>query len=43
MAQEVSNSIVGSKLVIIPFAGHTLNLEAIPQMNLAILNFMKSV
>jgi pimeloyl-ACP methyl ester carboxylesterase len=30
MAQEVADSIPNSKLVVIPFAGHTLNLEAIP-------------
>lgn len=41
MAQEVVDSISGSRLSVIPFAGHTLNLEAIPQMNLAILNFIK--
>jgi pimeloyl-ACP methyl ester carboxylesterase len=40
MAQEVSNAIVGSKLVVIPFAGHTLNLEAIPQMVKAMKDFI---
>jgi 3-oxoadipate enol-lactonase len=42
MAQEVVDSITNSKLVVIPFAGHTLNLEAIPKMNYAILNFINA-
>lgn len=42
MAQEVVDSITNSKLVVIPFAGHTLNLEAIPKMNHAILNFINA-
>lgn len=40
MAQEVSNSIAGSNLIVIPFAGHTLNLEAIPQMVKAMKDFI---
>ena len=40
MAQEVADSIINSKLVIIPFVGHTLNLEAIPQMVKAIKEFI---
>lgn len=40
MAQEVSNSIIDSQLVVIPFAGHTLNLEAIPQMVKLIKEFI---
>ena len=39
MAQEVADSIPNSKLVVIPFVGHTLNLEAIPQMVKAIKEF----
>lgn len=42
MAKEVSNSIPKSKLVVIPNAGHTLNLEAVPQMSKAILDFIKN-
>jgi pimeloyl-ACP methyl ester carboxylesterase len=40
MAQEVTDSIKGAKLVVIPFVGHTLNLEAIPQMVKAIKEFI---
>ena len=40
MAQEVADSIPNSKLVVIPFVGHTLNLEAIPQMVKAIKEFI---
>ncbi len=40
MAQEVADSIPSSKLVVIPFAGHTLNLEAIPQMVKAMKEFI---
>lgn len=32
MAAEVSNNIKGALLKVIPVAGHTLNLEAVPQM-----------
>lgn len=42
MAQEVSDAIPKSQLVIIPFAGHTLNLEAIPQMSAAMKEFVKA-
>jgi 3-oxoadipate enol-lactonase len=42
MAQEVCDSINNSKLVVIPFAGHTLNLEAIPQMVAAMKDFVKA-
>ena len=40
MAQEVADSIPNSKLVVILFAGHTLNLEAIPQMVKAMKEFI---
>ena len=40
MAQEVVDSITNSKLAVIPFAGHTLNLEAIPQMCKLIKEFL---
>jgi 3-oxoadipate enol-lactonase len=40
MAQEVADSIQNSKLVVIPLAGHTLNLEAIPQMVKAMKDFI---
>ena len=42
MAKEVSDSIPKSKLVIIPNAGHTLNLEAVPQMCKVIYDFIKN-
>jgi pimeloyl-ACP methyl ester carboxylesterase len=42
MAQEVVDSIPNSKLVVIPFAGHTLNLEAIPQMVKAMKEFISA-
>jgi 3-oxoadipate enol-lactonase len=42
MAKEVSDSIPKSKLVIIPNAGHTLNLEAVPQMSKVIYDFIKN-
>ncbi len=32
MAKEVSDNIKGSAIKIVPVAGHTLNLEAVPQM-----------
>ena len=40
MAQEVTDSIPNSKLAVIPFAGHTLNLEAISQMVKAMKEFI---
>jgi 3-oxoadipate enol-lactonase len=40
MAKEVADSIPNCQLVVIPFAGHTLNLEAIPQMVAAMKDFM---
>lgn len=43
MAQEVASSIANCKLVIIPFAGHTLNLEAIPQMVKAMKEFISAM
>ena len=43
MAQEVADSIPNSKLVVIPFAGHTLNLEAIPQMVKAMKEFISAI
>ena len=42
MAKEVSDAIPKSKLVVIPNAGHTLNLEAVPQMSKVILDFIKN-
>jgi 3-oxoadipate enol-lactonase len=41
MAVEVNNNITGSILKVIPGAGHTLNLEAIPQVVKEILEFIK--
>jgi 3-oxoadipate enol-lactonase len=40
MAQEVSEAITNSKLIIIPNVGHTLNLEAISQIVKAIKEFV---
>ncbi|MES2761967.1 MAG: alpha/beta hydrolase [Bacteroidota bacterium] len=40
MAQEVADTIPTAKLEVIPFAGHTLNLEAIPAMNKLIREFI---
>ena len=42
MAQEVVDSIPNSKLVIVSFVGHTLNLEAIPQMVKAMKDFIST-
>ena len=41
MAKEVSDAIFGSKLEIVKGAGHTLNLEAIPQTIKLIEDFIK--
>jgi 3-oxoadipate enol-lactonase len=40
MAKEVADAIPHAKLAIIPFAGHTLNLEAIPAMSKLIGDFI---
>lgn len=40
LAAEVQKNIPNSKLVVIPMAGHTLNLEAVPQMCVAIKEFI---
>lgn len=40
MAKEVAAAIQGSKLEIIPNVGHTLNLEAVPQMVAAMKDFL---
>jgi 3-oxoadipate enol-lactonase len=40
LAQEVSNNIKDSILKVIPRAGHTLNLEAVPQMCAEIRSFI---
>lgn len=40
MAKEVAEAIPNAKLQVIPFAGHTLNLEAIPQMAAAMKDFL---
>jgi 3-oxoadipate enol-lactonase len=42
MAEEVSKNISGSQLKIIPAAGHTLNLEAVPQMCKEIKDFIEA-
>ncbi|MFO0321591.1 MAG: alpha/beta fold hydrolase [Bacteroidota bacterium] len=42
MAKEVSDSIPHCQLSVIPNAGHTLNLEAVPQLSSLILEFLKS-
>lgn len=39
MAAEVARAIPGCKLEVIPHAGHTLNLEAVPQMSVIIKAF----
>ena len=41
MAAEVSKNIAGAALKTIPGAGHTLNLEAVPQMSKAIREFIE--
>ncbi|MES2514453.1 MAG: alpha/beta hydrolase [Bacteroidota bacterium] len=40
IAKEVADAVPNAKLTIIPFAGHTLNLEAIPQMVKVIKEFI---
>lgn len=40
-AEEIHKNIPQSQLEIIPFVGHTLNLEAVPQISKLILNFIK--
>lgn len=42
VAQQVSEHISGSEFVVIPGVGHTLNLEAIPQINKLIRNFLET-
>jgi 3-oxoadipate enol-lactonase len=42
MAGEVSKNIPGAILKVIPNAGHTLNLEAVPQMSKEILDFIQN-
>lgn len=42
LANEVAKSIPGAKFEIIPNVGHTLNLEAVPQMCEIIRRFLKS-
>lgn len=42
MAEEVHRSIPNSQLVIIPNAGHTLNLEAVPQSIAAVKKFIEN-
>lgn len=42
LANEVAKAIPGAKLEIIPNVGHTLNLEAVPQMCALISTFLKS-
>lgn len=41
MAEEVAKNIPGSKLKVIPAAGHTLNLECIPLVAKEMLEFLK--
>ena len=41
MANEVAKSIPNSQLKVIPHVGHTLNLEAVPQMAKAMKDFME--
>lgn len=43
VAQEVSRHIPGSEFMVISGVGHTLNLEAIPQINQIIRNFLGAV
>lgn len=40
MGEEVAKNIGGAKFEIIKGAGHTLNLEAVPQMVALIKNFV---
>ncbi|MES2565354.1 MAG: alpha/beta fold hydrolase [Bacteroidota bacterium] len=42
MADEVAQAIPNCKFIVIPNAGHTLNLEAIPQMTTAMKDFLKA-
>lgn len=42
LANEVAKAIPGAKLEIVPNTGHTLNLEAVPQMSALISDFLKS-
>jgi len=43
MAQEVADSIPNANLIVIPFVGHTLNLEAVPQMVKAMKDFIVAI
>mgnify|MGYP001575931736 CR=1 FL=1 len=40
VAEEVSRNISGSEFMVIPGVGHTLNLEAIPQIKTIIRKFL---
>ena len=40
MGQEVAKHIEGARFEVIKNAGHTLNLEAVPQMSLLIKEFI---
>jgi pimeloyl-ACP methyl ester carboxylesterase len=40
MANEVHLNIKNSKFIIVPNAGHTLNLEHVPEVSKHILNFL---
>lgn len=42
VAQQVSEHIPRSEFIVIPGVGHTLNLEAIPQINKLIRNFLET-
>jgi len=42
VAEQVANAILKGKLIVIENAGHTLNLEAIPQLNRIIMEFCES-
>jgi 3-oxoadipate enol-lactonase len=42
MANEIHRNINGSKFIVIPLAGHTLNLEYVPEVCGHVLSFLKS-
>ena len=42
LAEEVTKAIPNAQLKVIPNAGHTLNLEAVPQMCALISDFLKN-
>lgn len=43
LAEEVNKNISGSRLIVIARAGHTLNLEHVPEVSSAMLEFLKQI